>query len=52
MITCGLPVRIVTGSGPGGALVAEGAGELAAEPAVLVGKRLVALQGGGQPGVQ
>ena len=38
MITCGLLVRIVTRSGPGGALVAEGVGELAAEPGVLVGR--------------
>src|SRR5690349_15032252 len=41
---------IVTSSGPGGALVSEGAGELAAEPGVLVGELLVALQGGGEAG--
>jgi hypothetical protein len=51
VITCGLRSGFVTGSGPGGALVAEGAGELAAEPGVLVGERLVALQGGGEPGM-
>jgi len=33
-------------------LVAECAGELAAEPGVLVGKLLVAVQGGGEPGAQ
>ena len=31
-------------------MVAERAGELAAEPGVLVGEGLVALQGGGEPG--
>ncbi len=41
---------IVTGPGPGGALVAEGSGELAAEPGVLVSEGLVALQGGCEPG--
>jgi len=33
-------------------LVAECAGELAAEPGVLVGKLLVAVEGGGEPGAQ
>jgi hypothetical protein len=33
-------------------LVAECAGELAAEPGVLVGECLVALQCGGEPGAQ
>ena len=46
------PVRIVTGSGPGGALVAEGSGELAAEPGVFLGELLVAPVGGGEPGAQ
>jgi hypothetical protein len=31
---------------------AECVGELAADPGVLVGECLVALQGGGEPGVQ
>src|SRR6266581_6901736 len=43
---------IVTGSGPGCALVAERAGELAAEPVVLIGERLVALEGCGEPAAQ
>ena len=51
MITGVLLARIVIGSGPGGALVAEGSGELAAESGILVGECLVALQGGGEPGV-
>jgi hypothetical protein len=36
----------------GGPLVAECAGELAAEPGVLVGELLVAVEGGGEPGAQ
>jgi hypothetical protein len=52
VITGALPGWIVTGSGPGGALVAECAGEVAAEPGVLVGECLVALQGGAEPGAQ
>ena len=45
---CGsLPDRV-----PCRPLVAECAGELAAEPGVLVGKLLVAVEGGGEPGAQ
>src|SRR5258707_9852948 len=43
---------IVTCSGPCRPLVAECAGELAAEPGVVVGELLVAVEGGGEPGAQ
>jgi len=43
---------IVTCSGPGRSLVAEGAGELAAEPGVVVGELFVSVEGGGEPGAQ
>ena len=33
-------------------MVAECAGELAAEPGILVGELLVAVEGGGEPGAQ
>jgi len=33
-------------------LVAECAGELAAEPGILLGELLVAVEGGGEPGAQ
>ena len=39
-------------SGPCRPLVAECAGELAAEPCVLVGELPVAVEGGGEPGPQ